>query len=267
MARNQMTGAHDAPLLRLQAVTKSYGSVEALRGVDLDLSRGEVLALVGDNGAGKSTLAKIISGAHLPDSGSIEYEGAPWQVSGPSHAKHLGIEMLYQNLGLLDNLKVEANIFLGREARIQLGQVSLPVMDVRRMAREARALLDRYGLAVDARRPVSALSGGQRQLVAIARTAGWGQKAVILDEPTAALGVRESGRVLELIEQLRTQGVAVLLISHNLEHVFSIADRIAVLRRGQNAGTVRRDQSSPSEIVHFITGAEFGTAADTSLGV
>ena len=180
------------PLLRLRGITKSYGSVRALRGVELDLFPGEVLALVGDNGAGKSTLAKIISGAHQPDTGEIEFGGGPWAVQRPADAKRLGIETLYQDLGLLDNLTVEANIFLGRERRIQLRGVNLPFLNTRRIAREARALLERYGLDVDPKRPMSGLSGGQRQLVAIARTAGWGSKVIVLDEPTAALGVRES---------------------------------------------------------------------------
>jgi ABC-type sugar transport system ATPase subunit len=262
-----MTATQNAPLLTLRQISKTYGRVQALDRVDFDVYRGEVLALVGDNGAGKSTLAKVISGAHLPDSGTIDFDSEGWSVTRPSEAKQRGIEMLYQDLGLLENLAIDANVFLGREARVRiLDRLQLPLMDVKRMARETRRLLDNYGLQLDAKRPVSALSGGQRQLVAIARTAGWGSKLIVMDEPTAALGVRESARVLELVNQLRGRDAAVVLISHNLEHVFSIADRIAVLRRGRNAGTVRRDQSSPSEIVHFITGAEFGLGVSSEGG-
>ena len=248
-----------APLVQLRNISKAYGSVQALLNVDLDLYASEVLALVGDNGAGKSTLAKIVSGAHQPDTGDIVIDGRPCVLSTPLDAKRLGIEMLYQDLGLLENLSVAANVFLGREIPLRLLGRPSAWMDTQEMARRTRGLLQQYGLEIDSPdRSVAALSGGQRQLIAIARSALWGSRLIVLDEPTAALGVRESARVLDIVRQLRKGGVAVLVISHNLEHVFSIADRIAVLRRGRNAGTLQTSESTPSDVVHYITGAEFG---------
>jgi ABC-type sugar transport system ATPase subunit len=245
------------PLLELRKISKSYGRVQALTDVDLEVFPGEVLALVGDNGAGKSTLAKVISGAHQPDDGEIVFDGEAHAIASPSDGKQLGIEMVYQNLGLLENLTVAANIFLGRELRRKVAGRSLPFLDQRGMERRSQALLEQEGAqGISPRRSVAALSGGQRQLVAIARAAGWGHRLIVMDEPTAALGVRESRMVLDLVDHLRSRGVAILVISHNLEHVFEIADRIAVLRRGKSVGTVRTAESRPDEIVRLIVGAD-----------
>ena len=265
MNRTGLTTA--PPLLQLQQISKAYGHVQALQEVDFDVVTGEVIALVGDNGAGKSTLAKVISGAIKPDRGEMYFDGRPYHVDTPLDAKKRGIEIVYQNLGLLDNLTIAANVFLGREVRVKwLGRRNTPLMDLPGMARQTRAMLDQYGLDVDStERLVSELSGGQRQLIAISRAASWGSRVIVMDEPTAALGVRESRKVLELLLQLKGRGVAVIVISHNLEHVFSVADRIAVLRRGRNVGTVRTTDSSPSEIVHYITGAEFSGSNGRSI--
>lgn len=250
-----MTAA--APLLSLRGISKSYGRVRALDDVHLDAFPGEVIALVGDNGAGKSTLAKIIAGAHHPDSGEMFIDGEPHLVASPAEGKRLGIEMVYQNLGLLENLTVVANLFLGRELRRTIGPVRTPFLDSRGMEKRCGEMLrEQEAASVPPRRSVAALSGGQRQLVAITRAAGWGHRLIVMDEPTAALGVRESRVVLDLMRRLRERGIAVLVISHNLEHVFAVADRIAVLRGGRNAGTVRVDESRPEEIVRLIVGAD-----------
>jgi ABC-type sugar transport system ATPase subunit len=244
-------------LLKLRDISKAYGSVQAIQNVDFDAYEGEVIALVGDNGAGKSTLVKVISGAHKPDSGEISFEGKACHFDTPLDAKRLGIEIVYQNLGLLENLSITANIFLGREERVKLfGRYQTPFMNFRAMDKQAHALLKQYSMTVDSpKRHVAKLSGGQRQMVAIARGAGWGSRMIVMDEPTAALGVQESKKVLDLVKRLRERGIGVIIISHNLEHVFDIADRITVLRRGQVVGTVKAAESSPSEVVHLITGA------------
>jgi ABC-type sugar transport system ATPase subunit len=249
-----MTGE---PLLELRGICKNYGSVRALTDVDLQVHPGEVVALVGDNGAGKSTLAKLISGAHQPDAGEILIDGRPNPIASPAEGKRLGIETVYQNLGLLENLTVAANMFLGRELRRQVAGIGTPFMDVRTMVRRSKEMLDAQGShTIPPKRSVAELSGGQRQLVAITRAAGWGSRLMVMDEPTAALGVRESMAVLQMIQGLRERGMAVLMVSHNLEHVFALADRVAVLRRGQNAGTVRTADTSPDEIVKLIVGAD-----------
>jgi D-xylose transport system ATP-binding protein len=247
----------EQPVVALRGISKRYGSVEALSGVDLEILPGEIVALVGDNGAGKSTLAKVIAGAHEPTEGQVLVDGQPCTLSTPSDAKALGIETVYQGLGLLENLTVAGNIYLGRELRRLVGGRSTPFLDRGTMNRRAGEMLAEQGATrIPAGRPVGALSGGQRQMVAITRAAGWGSKLIIMDEPTAALGVQESLMVLKLMTRLRQRGVAVLVISHNMEHVFAVADRIAVLRRGRNAGTVRAADSSPDEVVRLIVGAD-----------
>jgi ABC-type sugar transport system ATPase subunit len=247
----------ERPLLELRRISKSYGRVQALREVELDVQPSEILALVGDNGAGKSTLAKVISGAHRPDEGEIVFDGERREIGSPSDGKQLGIEMVYQNLGLLENLSVAANIFLGRELRRTVAGRRTPFLDLAAMDRRSKELLDAEGArGIPTRRNVAALSGGQRQLVAIARAAGWGQRLIVMDEPTAALGVRESQLVLDLMRDLRARGIAILVISHNLEHVFEIADRIAVLRRGRSVGTVKVSECRPDEVVRLILGAD-----------
>jgi D-xylose transport system ATP-binding protein len=241
----------DEPLvLELRGISKSFGSVEALTDVDLEVHRGEIMALVGDNGAGKSTLIKAIAGIHGVDSGEIWFEGKRVSISGPKDAARLGIEVVYQDLALCDNLDVVQNMYLGREAHNVLQVLSEPVM-------EQRTATTLKSLAVTTirsiRQPVATLSGGQRQSVAVARAVMWNSTLVILDEPTAALGVAQTEQVLSLVKRLGEQGLAVILISHNLHDVFAIADRITVLRLGRNAGLYDRATTTQQEVVHAIT--------------
>jgi len=243
------------PFLELRGIRKRFGGVTALRGVHLDVNRGEVVALVGDNGAGKSTLIKTIAGVMRPDSGEFYVDGERALLSSPHAATELGIATVYQDLALCENLDVVANLFLGGE----LGRRPLfgPLRRLREpeMERQARETLAELGANVpNLRRPVAGLSGGQRQAVAVGRALLWGSKLVILDEPTAALGVKQTGQVLELIRRLADRGQAVLFISHSLPDVFAVADRIAVLRLGSNAGTFAVSETSASEIVGAMTG-------------
>jgi len=237
-------------VLSVRGASKRYGAVQALGGADLDLHAGEVVALVGDNGAGKSTLVKVISGAVQSDSGSITFEGREVRIGRPQDAQALGITTVFQDLALCENLDVVANLFLGTESRHYgvLGEIP--------MERRARDLLTSLDVRIkDVRSPVAALSGGQRQSVAIARALLGEPKVVILDEPTAALGVEQTAQVLGLIGRLRERGLAVLLISHNLADVRQVSDRIAVLRLGRNAGTFETASVSQETVVGAITGA------------
>jgi D-xylose transport system ATP-binding protein len=245
----------DEPLLALSGIRKSYGPVQALRGVDLDVARGEVLALVGDNGAGKSTLIKTISGSVHADEGRIEFEGRPVRLTSPAVASALGIATVYQDLALCENLDVIANLFLGRElaARPPLGPLRrLREPQMRRMAVET---LDALSIRIPSlSTQVGSLSGGQRQAVAVGRAVLWGSKLILLDEPTAALGVEQTGQVLRMIGEVAARGLAVIVISHSLPDVFTIADRICVLRLGTNAGLFDRRDTTPDAVVSAITG-------------
>ena len=250
-----MPAVDQRPLLRLDRISKTFGPVRALSDVELEVHQGEVLALVGDNGAGKSTLVKAVAGVHAPDSGRIVFEGADVKLSSPQDAAALGISTVYQDLALCDNLDVVANLYLGREL------VRAPLAGrLRRLTEpemEAEATTTLEGLSVrlpGLRRPVATLSGGQRQSVAVARAVLWGSRLVLLDEPTAALGVEQTDGVLRLIRRLAERGLAVVVISHNLSDVFRVADRIAVLRLGRNAGTFVRRETQPDEVVSAITG-------------
>jgi ABC-type sugar transport system ATPase subunit len=239
----------DTPLLQLRGITKTYGSVEALTDVDFEVNAGEVMALVGDNGAGKSTLIKCIAGTHTPDHGEIFFEGHEVHINSPKDAARLGIEVVYQDLALCDNLDVVQNMFLGREInRFQI--LNEPAM-------EERTTSTLKSLAVTTissiRQPVATLSGGQRQSVAVAKAVQWNSKLVILDEPTAALGVAQTEQVLALVRRLGEQGLAVVLISHNLHDVFETADRITVLRLGRDIGVFDRRKTTQQEIVSAIT--------------
>lgn len=239
----------DQPLLSLRGIQKSFGAVHVLRGVDLDVRPGQVTALVGDNGAGKSTLIKGIAGIHAFDEGEYHFDGQPVKVHGPKDASALGIEVVYQDLALCDNLDVVENMFLGRE----LGPKVL--LDETTMETRARETLD--GLSVrtlaSVRTHVAALSGGQRQTVAIARAVLWNSRVVILDEPTAALGVAQTEQVLLLVRRLADRGLGVVLISHNLNDVFEVADDIAVLYLGQMVAQVRKADVTRAEVVELIT--------------
>ncbi|GAA3839794.1 ATP-binding cassette domain-containing protein [Sphaerisporangium flaviroseum] len=237
-------------MIRATDISKRYGAVQALDGVGLDLPPGEVVALVGDNGAGKSTLVKAISGVISPDSGQITMDDRPVRIGNPHDAQALGISTVYQDLALCENLDVVANLFLGSERRrwSVLGHI--------RMERATRDLLTQLDVRIhDIRVPVAMLSGGQRQSVAIARALIGEPRLVILDEPTAALGVEQTAQVLDLIRRLRDRGLAVLLISHNLADVRAVSDRVTVLRLGRNAGEFRTADASQESIVAAITGA------------
>ncbi|MBJ3809506.1 MULTISPECIES: ATP-binding cassette domain-containing protein [Streptomyces] len=238
------------PVLALRGVSKRFGAVQALTDVDLEIHAGEVVALVGDNGAGKSTLVKTISGVHPIDEGAIEWEGREVRIGRPHDAQHLGVATVYQDLALCDNLDVVANLFLGSELK------SASVLDEIKMEKRARVLLDTLSIRIPSVRiPVAALSGGQRQVVAIARALVGDPKVVILDEPTAALGVEQTAQVLDLVERLRERGHGVILISHNMADVQAVADRVAVLRLGRNNGVFRVADTSPEEVIAAITGA------------
>ncbi|MFI5619385.1 ATP-binding cassette domain-containing protein [Streptomyces sp. NPDC051567] len=239
-----------APVLALRGVSKRFGAVQALTEVDLDVHAGEVVALVGDNGAGKSTLVKTIAGVHPVDEGVIEWQGRPVVLGTPHDARALGIATVYQDLALCDNLDVVGNLFLGRELTRR------GVLDEVEMERRARKLLATLSIRIPSVRvPVASLSGGQRQTVAIARSMLGEPRLVLLDEPTAALGVEQTAQVLDLVERLRERGHAVVLVSHDLADVRAVADRVAVLRLGRNNGVLAVADTSHEEIVSAITGA------------
>ncbi|RKN38354.1 ATP-binding cassette domain-containing protein [Streptomyces hoynatensis] len=239
-----------APVLALSGVSKRFGAVQALTDVDLEIRPGEVTALVGDNGAGKSTLIKTIAGVHPIDSGTISWKGEVVRIAKPHDAQELGIATVYQDLALCDNLDVVANLFLGRELRRR------SVLDQVQMERQALELLDTLSIRIPSVRiPVASLSGGQRQVVAIARALVGSPEVVILDEPTAALGVEQTAQVLDLVERLRERGLGVVLISHNIADVRAVADEVAVLRLGRNNGLFRVEDTSGEEIIAAITGA------------
>jgi len=242
-------------VLSLASISKRYGAVQALDGVDFHVSTGEVVALVGDNGAGKSTLIKIMAGVAQPDSGLIEFENRPAVIHRPHDATRLGIATVYQDLALCDNLDVVSNLFLGREILRRGALRPLRIANRVQMSRRGRDLLRRLRVEIpDVRVPVAALSGGQRQAIAIARSLLGNPKVVLLDEPTAALGVTQTAQVLELIKELKSQGHGVVVISHNLSDVFDVADRISVLRMGRNAGEFVAESSTSAQIVAAITG-------------
>jgi D-xylose transport system ATP-binding protein len=249
------TGSGDAvPTLRATDISKRFGGVVALDNVSIELAAGQITGLVGDNGAGKSTLIRILSAVLTPDSGTIELQGKPVHFSSPAEARAAGIETVYQDLALAGNLPVWANIFLGRE--LLRGPKSLAILDKPRMAAEAKEMLSRLSRnmpPIDA--PASRLSGGQRQAIAIARAAAWGSNVIIMDEPTAALGPAETRSVEEVILELRDRGFAVLIISHNLEQVFRLVDRVFVLRRGRMVGSRLLSDITPEDLVALITGA------------
>ncbi|KOV77019.1 MULTISPECIES: ATP-binding cassette domain-containing protein [Streptomyces] len=238
------------PVLALRGVSKRFGAVQALTDVELEVHAGEVVALVGDNGAGKSTLVKTIAGVHPIDDGVIEWEGNPVTVNRPHDAQNLGIATVYQDLALCDNIDVVGNLFLGREIKRR------GVLDEVEMERRSRELLQTLSIRIPSVRiPIASLSGGQRQVVAIARSMLGEPKLVILDEPTAALGVEQTAQVLDLVERLRERGLAVILISHNMADVKAVADKVAVLRLGRNNGVFEVKTTSQEEIISAITGA------------
>src|SRR6201993_3285460 len=245
----EQTSMSDTPLLQLRGITKTFGSVQALSDVDFEVNAGEVMALVGDNGAGKSTLVKCVAGTHTPDSGQIFFEGNEVHISGPKDAARLGIEVVYQDLALCDNLDVVQNMYLGRELN------RFQILNEAAMEQKTTETLKTLAVTTirSVRQTVATLSGGQRQSVAVARAVMWNSKLVILDEPTAALGVAQTEQVLELVRRLGSQGLGVMLISHNLHDVFETADRITVLRLGRNVGVFERRETTQQAVVEAIT--------------
>lgn len=239
------------PVVELRDVTKRFGGVTALGGVSLEVHAGEILAVVGDNGAGKSTMMKCIAGVHAPDEGEIRVDGRSVHFRQPNDARELGIEVVYQDLALAPNLDIPTNMFLGRE----LTRSPFRLLRKRAMRRQAGEILDGFNIRVPSIGSLlQELSGGQRQGVAIGRATHWGKRLVVMDEPTAALGVAETARVEGMVHELRERGLAVLLVSHNLDQVFRLSDRILVLRRGGKVGERRTADTSGDEIVSMITG-------------
>jgi len=242
-------------ILRVDNVSKNFGGVQAVQGVSFDVRRGEVVGLLGDNGAGKSTVIKMISGVLRPTEGSISLLGERVDSTSPREVRQRGIETIYQDLALADNLGITANIFLGREHRKKI--LGITFLDDRRMREETEQILAKMRITLPRpRAQVRDLSGGQRQSVAIGRAVFWKAKLVILDEPTAALGVKERTNVLDLIKSLKTQDVAVILISHNLTDVFEVTDRLVVMRRGQKIKELTTRESSEHQVVHLMIGSE-----------
>jgi fructose transport system ATP-binding protein len=245
------------PILQAQGLVKRYGQVVALDGADFDLYPGEILAIIGDNGAGKSTLIKALSGALQPDEGEIKLDGKSVHFRSPLDARRAGIETVYQDLAVAPALDIAANIFLGRELRRRgpLGRV-LRLLDKRGMRREATRHFSELKIGVQSiRQPVENLSGGQRQGVAVARASAWAERLAIMDEPTAALGVKETRQVVDLIRRVRDRGLPVILISHDMPHVFELADRIHIMRLGKRVAVVTPKTHTMPEAVAIMTGA------------
>jgi D-xylose transport system ATP-binding protein len=243
----------DTPILELQGVSKHFGAVVALHEVDFKVYPGCVTALVGDNGAGKSTLIKCVAGIYRIDSGEVIFDGKPVTIHGPRDAANLGIEVVYQDLALADNLDVVQNMFLGREEL-----EPMRTLDETKMEARARDTLESLSVTTirSVRQTVAGLSGGQRQSVAVAKAVMWNSRLVILDEPTAALGVAQTRQVLDLVKRLAEQGLAVMLISHNLHDVFEVADNITVLRLGQNVAEFKRTEVTQEQVVSAITSGQ-----------
>ena len=245
-----------SPVMAVRGIVKHFGPVQALRGVNFDVRPGEIVALIGDNGAGKSTLINVVTGVSPPDAGDIFFEGRPVSFSSPQEARSYGIETVYQDLAVAPHLDAVANIFLGREYRRGGVLGSFGVLDNRRMRRQTEEQLTRLRVRVpNLQRRLVTLSGGQRQGVAVARAVMWASKVVIMDEPTAALGVEQTGMVLDLMRQVRDSGIPVVFISHNMPHVFEVSDRIAVLRLGQIVAELDPKRASIDDAVSAMTGS------------
>jgi simple sugar transport system ATP-binding protein len=261
MTTMSFSDVEEPALLEARDIHKHFGHVVALREARFTLREGEIHAIVGDNGAGKSTLIKIVSGVLEPDAGELRLEGRPVTISNPREARALGIETVYQDLALADHLDASANLFLGRETLRPAPLSWLGFLDKKAMRRRTAEEMRRLKIGIQSvEQPVLSLSGGQRQAVAVARAIAWGTRIVIMDEPTAALGVRESAMVLELIGEIRSQGLAVIMISHNLPEVFAVADRISVMRLGRTIAALERGATSVEAIVGMMTGAAAAAA-------
>ncbi|HEX2349330.1 MAG TPA: ATP-binding cassette domain-containing protein [Ktedonobacterales bacterium] len=254
------------PALQMTNISKAFGAVQALRDVDFEVYSGEVVGLVGDNGAGKSTLVKTIAGVNIPDTGEIFVNGQRVHISGPSDATHLGIETVYQDLALCDNLDVVNNLYLGREAVTASAGPLSPLNELEMERRTVEVLRQLEVKLPSVRSAVESLSGGQRQSIAVAKTILRNAKVVLLDEPTAALGVAQTRQVLNLIKRLREQGLALVVISHNLADVFDVVDRVIVMRLGRRIATYGIHNTTPEQVVAAITGAEFGESGEAENG-
>lgn len=257
------TGKSDAPAIETVDLGKSYGAVQALMDISVQIRGGEVVALVGDNGAGKSTFVKLLSGDVAPTHGTIRVRGESVNFASPSDARDLGIETVYQDLALAGHIDVGGNLFLGREPTRGgvVGKI-FGILDLKTMATQAeQALADLKVRLPSVRAPIGTMSGGQRQATAIARTALWGSQLLILDEPTAALGVQESEKALRLIEDVASRGIPLIMVSHNVEHVFRVATRVIVFRQGRLAADLSIHETNPEEVVGYITGARSAPAA------
>jgi D-xylose transport system ATP-binding protein len=249
----------DGPLLSLEGITKNFGAIEALRGIDLTVSKGEVVALLGDNGAGKSTLVKIIAGGYAPSSGRLIFEGKERHFATPKEAKDVGIETVYQDLSLCTNADVVANFFMGRE--ITKRYFGIPVLREREMERIVAEAMGKAGTRIPSLRiNVENLSGGQRQAIELNRFVHWGGKLVLLDEPFAALGVEQTRRGLEMIRRVASGGLGVIVITHIMEQAFKVADRIVVIRQGAVAGDLKRSETTPEKVIELITGGALSGA-------
>ncbi len=245
------------PMLRAVNLTKRFGGLTAVNKTTLEVYPGEVVGLLGDNGAGKSTFIKMVSGVYKPDEGEIWFNGKQLALNNPREARDSGIETIYQDLALADNLDVGSNVFLGREVKRPLIGKMVQTLDRKHMQKESLKVLDRLDIEIPTlTTPIRSLSGGQRQAVAIARAIYWQAKMLILDEPTAALGVSEQRKVLSLVKTLRAQGVPIILISHNMQDVFAVADRVVVMRRGNKVGERKIAETTVDEIVSLRVGAE-----------
>ena len=241
------------PLVNLTGIHKRFGAVHSLRGVDLDVMPGETFGLLGDNAAGKSTLMKVLTGVYQPDAGTIEMDGALTSFPTPAASRQAGIEMIYQDFALSDNLDVRANIFLGREPRKRLLGPFLQVVDTKRTEREAKRVLDQLDIDINPRLKVRRLSGGQRQAVAIGRALAFDARLVIMDEPTANLSVAKVDKLIEVTGRLKQLGIAVIIITHRLDEAFAVADRIAVMRQGSVVGRFATSEVTESEVAYLIS--------------
>lgn len=243
-------------LLELKNLTKRFGGLVAVNNVSMEIKEGEVVGLLGDNGAGKSTLIKMVSGVYRPDEGQIFFKGKEVKIDSTRKALSIGIETLYQDLSLAENLNAYSNIFLGREKLKKILKF-INILDHDYMLKESKKVLDRLEIEIPSlRNRIKVLSGGQRQAVAISRSIYWDAKLLIMDEPTAALGVAEQKKVLELVLKLKSQGIGIIIISHQLYDVFSVADRLVIMRRGEKVGERNTEETTPDEIVSLIVGAE-----------
>ncbi len=250
------------PIVSLKGVTKRFGQILAVDNVDVEIHRGQIVGIVGDNGAGKSTLVRLIAGVHSPDSGQILLDGSAIVLSGPRHARSLGIEMVHQDLALAANLNAAANFFLGRELR-NLGFLGwVAPLDEQTMRQRTREELERLriDLPQDVKAPIAYFSGGQRQAIAVGRSAYWASRVLLMDEPTAALGVKESKQVLDVVRSIRADGVAIVIVSHILPHVLELSDHVVVMRHGAKVADLPGGSTTPDELINLIVGSDAGGA-------